>query len=359
MEHVPDRIDAQAPAEPSAATSESTSGFRQLSRRISRRTTDLLAIAIVSLGVLSVSGRLTEWWRTDPNLVLPPAASANQVAGPGLRWGTGESAVSLLAGDLPVRIERRVLTGDQDRVDSLLRDRLVEVLESPPQPASHQSSPQRATYLQDREQRLLELLQSVEPIETRDGHWNLYRIDRKDNLFVGSFLIATRAPTAANNQPSLAGWALAVPSGSSQWTSFVMTPTGEETSTTSEPVLLPVDAEVVMSLRTPAGDELTVFRQEETSTSQIAEWTREISHRLTSTGWQQVRSWQQSMGTSVARFEQTRSSEQDKRLAIEFAIATSHNGRLTGTANVIAIPIVERQAVPVPGNNTSDRQKDS
>ncbi|MDA1165274.1 MAG: hypothetical protein O3B13_19415, partial [Planctomycetota bacterium] len=113
-------------------TGDSVSMVNTTARRVSQRTTDLIAIAIVSVGVLTVSGRLAEWWNTDPADTLSPATSAAQMAGSAKGWGSGESAVHLLAGDAQVQMERRIIFGDQFRVDRILRDRLVEILESPP-----------------------------------------------------------------------------------------------------------------------------------------------------------------------------------------------------------------------------------
>ena len=121
--------DEQASTE-TGATNTAESALGKTARHISKRTTDLIAIAIVGIGVLQVSGRLTEWWQTDPSTVRSPRASANETSGHPTRWGTGESAVSLLAGDQPVRMERKVILGDQDRVDKTVCERLINILES-------------------------------------------------------------------------------------------------------------------------------------------------------------------------------------------------------------------------------------
>lgn len=325
------------------------SAFRRTARRISQRTTDLIAIAIVSIGILSVSGRLSEWWNTDPQAASSPAMSASQLAGPAVRWGNGESAVSLLAGEYPVRMERRILVGDQKRIDDLLRDRLINILETAPSriadvaPAiSDEKTPNLATAeFNSREKRLVELLHDLLPIESRSGEWKLYRLDRTDNPVPGTFLIATRIARNNRKTESLAAWAMAIPRNARQWTSFVMTPTGTGKSSNKFSVPVPEDARLLLSLRADSDDELAVFQRVGARRSDISRWIREISDQLANAGWQQTRPWQQSGDSAAARFEQARDGQYKQQRAIEFAISIDGSNKMTGTANLIVIPEME------------------
>ena len=327
-----------------------SSAFRRIARRISQRTTDLIAIAIVSIGVLTVSGRLTEWWNTDSSTALPPGMSANQLAGPSLRWGAGESAVRLLVGEQSVQMERRVLFGNQDRVDQILRDRLVGILEDSSsakteQPTGRDGHIAAAEDFHHREAQLMKLLKTMPPLESHAGNWNLYRLDRVDNPVPGSFLIATSLTGDSEKTESLAAWAVAMPSGPKQWTSFVMTPTvsGQTTGTATVPV--PHSARLLLSLRADSTDELTVFQQLDARQADADRWIRDMTEQLTATGWHQARSWQQSADSSTARFERTKDGSRRPRQAVEISISFTEAGKLTGTANVIAIP--EFELVPI------------
>ncbi len=329
------------------------SAFHRTAQRISQRTTDLIAIAIIGIGVLTVSGRLTEWWNTDSSSAPSPAVSASQLAGPLLQWGKSESAVSLLAGEHPVRMERRVLLGEQDRVDRILRDRLVEILESSApenakQPLTNDSHAAAfALVFRRRERQLIGMLKGLPPFEVRQGNWNLYCLDRPDNPIPGTFLIATRIAGDKEQVESLAAWAVGMPSGQKQWTSFVMTPTWHGRNVSTHTVSVPDGAKLLLSLTADSTDELTVFQQLDARHSDVDRWARDLTRQLTGTGWHEARPWQQSTDAATARFERANDGNRHPRQAIELTISFAENRKLTGTANVIAIP--EMELVPQAG----------
>lgn len=334
-----------SPVEP-AATATGELSLRKTARHISKRTTDLIAISIVGIGVITVSGRLAEWWQTDPTTVASPAGSALQSAGSAVRWGADESNVSILAGEQSVRMERKIISGNQDRVDSILRDRLINELETE-RPKSQSASDE--TFAQQ-EKRLLGLLSKQTPIETREGRWNIYRLDHADNPLPGSFLIATRFTAEPSTVESLAAWAIATPSGPKQWTSFVFTPTGAARHTSQHATAVPTDGQLLLSLRTDSHDELSVFQRLNADRSDMVRWTREMNGQLTKAGWHETRSWQQSENSTAARFERRLVANQHLHQAMELTISFSKSGKLTGTSNVITIPEMEL----VPSNVEND-----
>lgn len=321
----------------SAAPAAGESSLRKTARQISKRTTDLIAISIVGIGVMTVSGRLAEWWQTDPTAVASPAASALQSAGSAVRWGVGESNVSILAGEQSVRMERKVISGNQDRVDRILRDRLVSELENE-QPKAETASDEKFA---EQEKRLLGLLRTQTPIETQEGRWKIYRLDHADNPLPGSFLIATRSAKEPSTLESLAAWAIATPSGPKQWTSFVFTPTGAAHQSSQHTTPVPTDGQRLLSLRTDSHDELSVFQRLNADRSDIVRWTRDISGQLTKAGWHETRSWQQSANSTAARFERRLAKNQHRYQVMELTISFSESGNLTGTSNVITVPEME------------------
>ncbi|MDA0807323.1 MAG: hypothetical protein O2983_15650 [Planctomycetota bacterium] len=314
------------------------SSLRKMARQISKRTTDLLAISIVGIGVLTVSGRLAEWWHTDSTTVATPAASAQQSAGSAIRWGFGESNVSILIGNQTVRMERKVIFGDQDRVDSILKDRLISMLETETSPTASSSGESPVEH----ERRILDLLKTLTPIESREGRWSIYRLDQTDNPLPGSFLMATRSTGTPSISESLAAWAIATPSGPQQWTSFLLTPAGADHSAGPHATPVPNDGKLLMSLRTDSHEELTVFQRLDARRSDISRWTHDISMKLTTAGWHQTRSWQQSANSTAARFERPMAATRHPHQAMELTLSFFESGRLTGTSNVIALPTQER-----------------
>lgn len=321
-----------------------------------------MAIAIVSTGILTVSGRLTEWWNTDPETVSSPAVTASRLAGNSLHWGTDESAVSLLAGRHPVRMERRVLSGTQDRLDAILRERLVRILETsdaasrPNSERDHPVTPDVLREFQRQEQRLLALLNELDPVESKTGVWNLYRLDRADNPIPGTFLIATRYEKDAGAKESVAAWAIGMPSGPNQWTSFVMMPTGRGQPTGGFDVTPPARAELILSMASTSGDALMVFQQGEAVPSDVDRWIGELTDQLVRAGWHQAHRWQQSPTAATAGFERGTTEQGHAKQAIEIAISFDRSNQITGTVNVINISGIELVPKPDTENTlTSNR----
>lgn len=331
-----------------AETAESNeSALNKTARQISKRTTDLIAIAIVTIGVLTVAGRLTEWWHTEPTSIASPSAAAAISAGTPIRWGVDESAVSVLAGEHAVQMERRILLGDQDRVDGILRDRLIAIAESqssrtrPAIDGSNSSGAASDGTFARQEERLIKLLKNLAPFEGKNGQWNLYRLDLAENPVPGSFLIATRVTTGQEKHESLAAWAIATPSSPTQWTSFVLTPADTDGERPPPATPVPADGRLVISLRTNSHDELTVFQRVDAASPDISRWSQDISNQLTAAGWHEARAWQQSADSAAARFERSAPDAQQSLLALELTISLSAAGKLTGTSNVFAVPRFE------------------
>ncbi len=347
MDKTQNNRESDVAADAAEATKSNESALHKTARQISKRTTDLIAIAIVTIGVLTVSGRLTEWWHTEPTPIASPSASAAISAGSPVRWGVDESAVSVLAGEHAVQMERRVLLGDQDRVDGIVRDRLVAIAESqssrtrPAIDSSNSSETAADATFARQEERLIKLLKNLAPFESKNGQWNLYRLDQAENPVPGSFLIATRVTVEHEKQESLAAWAIATPSGPTQWTSFVLTQANADEERNHPATPVPADGRLLISLRTNSHDELTVFQRVDAAAPDISRWSQDVSSQLTAAGWHETRAWQQSANSAAARFERTVPDKQQSQLALELTISLSAAGKLTGTSNVFAVPRLE------------------
>lgn len=313
------------PASPEVEAKSAPSPMQRTARQLSRRTTDLLAMAIVAVGVLTISGRLSNWWSTDPSDVMSPLESATNVAGQQLNWGSGDSAVRMIAGDFPVELERRIIRGTQDEADEFLLNRCQQVLEG------HTGQSTRITEsLRPTEQKLVERLAELEPIRSSAGEWALYRVDQPGTYLPGSMLVGV---TISDGEQSVACWTIAIPHDKEQWTTFVFTPSSG--STPSSAVPMPASAEAVLSLQTPAGDELSVFRSREGESVNDRAWRRTIEAGLVQAGWQTVRPWRQSGETWSLRVEGELDSTPPSPAAIELTLKTTLDGRLSCVVNVI------------------------
>src|SRR5262245_20311681 len=81
--------------------------LRAVSRKIARRTTDLIAVGVVLIGGLSIGRQVVEWWRDEP----AQGAAAPQASGID---PTGDGPLRLEFGDYPLAMERQTIVGDQD-----------------------------------------------------------------------------------------------------------------------------------------------------------------------------------------------------------------------------------------------------
>jgi len=304
--------------------------MQRVTRQLSRRTTDLLAIAIVAIGVLTISGRLRDWWTTDPSDVMSTLESATDVAGTQLNWGDGNSAVRLIAGDFPVELERRIERGSQVEIEERLSARCQRILS-----VSRSDSLQAVKSLRATQHELLEQLAALQPLESNPGEWSIYRVDQPGSYLPGCMLIGVRTAgdDAGDVAPFIACWAIAIPHDKDQWTTFLFTPTSGQAS--SSPVPLPADAEPVFSLRTPGGDELSVFRSRAGTAVNVTVWRRTIEDALTRTGWQTVRPWRQSGSAWSIRVEGKSDADRPQSAAIELSLRETRDGRLSGIVNVI------------------------
>jgi hypothetical protein len=328
--------DCASTAEPAPASAGPQPTMGGLARRIAARTSDLLAIAILGLGLLTVSGRLADWWSTSPDDVLAPQQSSAGVSGAQTNWGTGESPVTLLSSDLPVSMQRQIVRGDQDRADAVLIEqcrRLLAVADGTAKRSADENFQQAA-------ERLLNELKGESPIIEERGGWRLYRLDSRRNFIPGSVFVGV----SDRGESRVVCWAMAIPHGEDVWTTFLFSPPESSQAVLSR-LSLPSGIKRVFSLTSPTGDELTVLRFQSESpgrTSDSLDSVAEVlTEHLTAAGWQSTRSWTQSPTGLTARFERFPANEARDAatgVAVEFALRRFESNELTGVANVIVMP---------------------
>lgn len=275
---------------------------RSLARRMSRRATDFIAITVVAVGILAVSGRLAEWWSTSPGDVLHPDQSVAEVAGNQGAWGAGESSVALRLGQLPLVMHRQVIVGDEDRALSASIQTCLELLERT------RRDPFLALTATDAEAAVLTQLRGIQPIKESPGRWRIYRIDQPGSFVVGTLLIGVHTLGAESSvtgrSDSLACWSIAVPNGSVQWTVFAFekskSPTGVAVN-----VPIPPDSRVVLTVSDQHGGQLGAFESVggKLMHQDLARWVSFFDCELPPHGWRLVRAWAPTSAGTTARFE--------------------------------------------------------
>jgi hypothetical protein len=302
--------------------------FRDLARRLSTWTTNLLAIGILAVGALVMAGRLTEWWRTDPaaTALEPPAL-------PAAPWDD-PAGIVLEFGDQPWSIRRQTLAGSVDHASHALLEQCRGILD---EAASADSLP----VIDSAEQTLLGRLRNAAPVEEVPNRWRLYVIGGPLPWIVGT----TTAPDASSSAterdiaPHDAGangrllcWGLALPQPEQGWTLYVFDRRPADTRGGDLPeVPLPSNARRSLRVGGSGGSALTTF----SGTGPATQWMVDFDDALTTGGWRRVGDWSRG-GTSHAAAYVREDNADSVRL--EITLTQGPDGRWLGVAETQRLP---------------------
>lgn len=266
-------------------------GYGRLARRIARRTTDLLAIAIVAVGLLSVAGYLAEWWGTDPQEATQPASVES--AGP--TWGDAGIPVSLEFGGIPYTLRRRTVRGDQSQAAAMLLEECRRIVKTAGAPAGE---------LDDAERRLLERLARHAPADQDGRAWKLYRFHLPLPLVLGTRDFQPASETGddsrAERTARVVCWGMALPLDDDTWRllAFHSPRSSTERGAGESTVPLPGGAEKILSLRETTGTIWVAFRGEGPPKA----WIGFFDDRFATHGGRRERGWNSSGGSWNARY---------------------------------------------------------
>ncbi len=240
-------------------------GLKSLGKRITRRTFDLTAFAIVTVGLITIAVRLSSWWQVND---ADPAAASGINAQSQLPWGLGEEGASLSFGDATWSARHITMLGTADevrqRVVADCAQRLEEhtVFTSLPEPTPEEAS-------------LITRLVALSPIaEADDESWKVYALD---GPLLAVFGVINAKPTD-NAAPvaRIACWGLALPAGEALietgsgetenrqplWSAWMIDPRGTTTGEADlgPKVPCPAGASRVLSIRDPHAGGIDTFR---------------------------------------------------------------------------------------------------
>src|ERR1700676_4097418 len=89
-----------------------------LARRMTSRTTDLIAIGLIVVASLTLGRQVRDWWRAPP----PAVGATEEAVGAPPAWEDGRQPISLEFGDLPLAMTRQGVEGDgKSIIDALIR----------------------------------------------------------------------------------------------------------------------------------------------------------------------------------------------------------------------------------------------
>jgi hypothetical protein len=216
--------------------------FGELARRMSSRTTDLLAIGILLVGGLAVGGSLMTWWQSEPPApVVPvaPTAPWDDPTGVDLEFGEGDWSV-----------RRETLTGSAESAREALLERMRSAVGS--------SSAISLPAPNDAEIRLLEQLDQWSPQEA-GASGRVYVIGGPLFWVVGTSEHRDAAGDAMLGRRVVC-WGLLLPQANESWTLYVLERRRRDQSSFDlAEFRLPDGARRSMRIASDNGGELTCF----------------------------------------------------------------------------------------------------
>ena len=309
---------------------ESPGGFRRLARQIVRRTTDLLAITIVTVCLLAVAGHVSHWWQASPEEVSP----SNAPGYTGTAWGAGGTPVSLEFDGLAFTLRRQMVEGDEQAAAGGLMAAAREIAAGDAVPAGkiHQS-----------EGALIEALGEIEPAE-EVGSFRIYRFDLPIPMVLVTRRMLSesgegRAREGSERQepltlPGLSRraeevaervvcWGRAFPVGDRSWRLFLFhSPEGGAARAGARDIPLPPGSRKLHSIRDHSGLCWIGFAGE----GSPRQWMRFFDRSLAERGWEHTSEWRIDDRSCAARF----TSAGDSAGTVDVHVSTAGQGQLSG-----------------------------
>jgi hypothetical protein len=300
--------------------------WSDLSRRIARRTTDLIAIALLLAAGLTIARRVVVWWKTEPGDLRadPEYVYSSDALAP---WGIAPGGTALDLGELPLSLHREALRGAKsnalDRLRGECRTTLVEadgaLLDALP-PVSESES------------RLLTQLAAQPAAESGpNDRWALYDVPGPLPMVLG---VHRGLPPDAT--PRVVSWGLVLPLGEDAWSILRVTPQGAGSGPADRlPVSLPADARRGLALRDSLGGSLVTF----TGTGPPAAWRRHFDQLAEDNGWTIAAIWRTDPAAWSAAWILTREGE-PQRLDLQL---TRTDAGWSGLVNIAPAKPVDSQ----------------
>ncbi|MES2791360.1 MAG: hypothetical protein V4719_17215 [Planctomycetota bacterium] len=309
-------VDRELPSSSQPAGAKSASSWSRLARRISSRTTDLLAIGIVVVVSLTMGRQILEWWRADAPAVLDLGPLDNASA----EWGAGSRPVALEFGNSPLSMTRQMVsTGGVEAALSSVRERCQQALVSIGEP----DGPPDMSEVEQ-----LEALALLSPDVQQPG-WQLFSLDGGMAAVVGVKTFGGKPgnldPASPSGRRRVVCWGLVFP-GLSQgvWTAYTFVRRPKDVSQPS--ALSPVDFDL-SRMELPPECQRTVLMQEAGQAGLLgfrgrldpAVWQRHFESWLQVRGWKLAEPWTHPATGWSGRFVSSKSdSANESTIQIHF-----------------------------------------
>jgi len=292
--------------------------FGWLAKRIARRTTDVLVILLLGISLVSIGGKLRDWWQDARGPGVHPKLAADQWLGHSLPWGVDGRPVAIDFGSNPYTVERQTLRGTAAEASQTLMARCRWH-------SAHAEAP--TTAANKNESVLLKTLADQRPV-ANGGDWRLYRIDYPTRMFVGVRRCHTRPqnpPDGSRQKPTdrVVSWGILFPFRDQQWTTFLFHPVRGSAEFDMPQFELPESARQLMSIRSETAGAVVAFA----GTGPLGDWQTHFESWFAERQGVKFRDWTTDKQCCTARF----GLEQDTgSLWIDVLFSNTNSNRLSG-----------------------------
>jgi hypothetical protein len=288
-----------------------------LARRMTSRTTDLIAIGLIVVATLTLGRQVRDWWRTPP----PTVEVTEQAVGPVPAWEDGRQPIALEFGDLPLAMTRQVVEGNQKKtIDALVQNCRQEVATA--------RSPWREA--DEAERRLVEMTAGLTPVADESEVWQVFVVDERFPMVAGLRHFDGPNNEAARGLFRLVCWGLALPVGQDIWNVYVFKgaqSAGAAASGIPE-ISLPPGGHRNLAVRDEQGGRLVGF----SGIASAEEWIKYYDRWFAEKDWSSGEDWRASSGTWSARFQKQTS---DTATTVKIHFAQGARGELMGLIQVV------------------------
>jgi hypothetical protein len=316
-------VPASKPANsPTVVISGEHSDLSSLGSRIVRRTTDLIVIAVIVGVALTVTLRVVDWWRAEPESLTAnlEAAFSRDALAP---WGAGASGTQVRLGEAPFTLARVDFQGTLDGALTRLEERCAASIAV--------SSKHDLPVIEDSEAQLIARLSRETPsrkLASEGG--SLYRLPGPVPMVIA---VGSGAGRDAGIDRVLC-WGLAMPFDAQQWNLLLVTPgTGGGSDFGGAVGELPDGARHGMTVRDDIGGSLTTF----SGAGPAEAWKSHFNVQAASEAWRDEGGWTTTGGHWSAVWTTERNGRRER---IDIHLLQSAGG-WTGV----------RQVTPLAGTN--------
>lgn len=299
-------IDASKTDPTSPRAAESKGGFGALARRITGRTTDLIAIGLVLVGGLTMGRQLVQWWNAPAEMPILQGedATGGLLADPG-------AAVRLRFGDAPLAMTRETLAGNREAAMARLIAGCREAAENagPPRDAPDAgefallAATEHAAAVVEKpaaEKAVAKESPAEKPLAEEPGGWGVFRLEDRLSMIVATKVFPSAEGSEGPAWRRVVAFGFALPLDTDQWAlySFAEATLRSGQAADFPEIELPPGARRSLALQDQGGGGMIGFG----GAGDPAAWRKHFEEALGAGGWVLAGPWRTGGDSDSATF---------------------------------------------------------